>query len=399
MKINKLITAGVLCLGTLGVSNAATVYMTGSTADRANVQASLLSPASGVFASTPAYTVWDGGSTGNNAGNGGNWMTFSGTANATNGGGALVVKCHWSGSEAGVKDVVNSGLSEDFLSDAQSDGADHGTNQPGPGFDHSLVDLAMADAAQSFSQSSVLKGFSNIASNKEVSIIPFTFVRNNGLWTGTNITSSMFIQAQGLGCARAVFTGNAADINDFMYISGRDSGSGTRVNVFGDTGYGISTPANQIEINSSGVMQQVNGTFFGEIGYSSGGTLAKTMGANTTTSDDQALGLPGNGFSVIAYLSRGDANTALALTPTPAVELSYNGVVQSRANVIEGTHTLWGNEFIFARNGAGGLAIGVYKALAFGGINATISPTATTAIRLQDMHCTRSGPTSVPSHN
>jgi hypothetical protein len=171
------------------------------------------------------------------------------------------------------------------------------------------------------------------------------------------------------------------------------------VNVFGDTGYGISTPANQIEINSSGVMQQVNGTFFGEIGYSSGGTLAKTMGANTTTSDDQALGLPGNGFSVIAYLSRGDANTALALTPTPAVELSYNGVVQSRANVIEGTHTLWGNEFIFARNGAGGLAIGVYKALAFGGINATISPTATTAIRLQDMHCTRSGPTSVPSHN
>ena len=397
MKINKLITAGVLCLGTLGVSNAATVYLTGSTAVRGTVQAALLDPVSGVFASAPTYTVWDGGSGPNNAGNGGNYMTFIGTANATNGGGPLVIKCHWSGSEAGIHDVA-SGLSQNFLTDAQSDNADHGTNQPGPTFDHAAVNLAMGDNAQQFSQYSVLKGFTAIASNKFVCVIPFTFVRNNGLWTGTNITSSMFIQAQGLGCPRAVFSGNAADVNDFMYISGRDKDSGTRVNTFGDTGYGIGTPANQIEMNNAGDMQLVNGTYFGEIGFSSGGTLARTMGSDTTTKDDQALGLPGNGFSVVAYLSRGDADTALGLTPTHATELAYNGVVQSRANVIEGTHTLWGNEFIFAVNGVSGVSLGVYKALAFGGIDSKVG-TGTRAIRIVDMHTDRTGPTSAPSHH
>jgi hypothetical protein len=389
----KLVLAAALLSGA-GLSNAATVYITGSTANRANVQAALLSPASGVFASAPTYTVWDGGTGPNNAGNGGNYMTFIGTANATNGGGPLTVKCHWSGSEAGIHDVA-SGLSQDFLSAAQSDGADHGTNQPGPTFDHAPVDLAMGDNAQSFSQYSVLKGFLNIITNKQVSIIPFTFVRNPGAWTGSNITSEMFIQAQNLGCARAAFTGNAADVNDFIYVSGRDKDSGTRVNVFGDTGYGIGTTAGQIEINSSGNMISVGGNFFGDFGFSSGGTLARTMGASTVGKDDQVLGLPGAGFSVIAYLSRGDADTAIGVG---AVELTYNGVAESRANVIEGTYSLWGNEYIFQRNGAAAIAQGVYKALANGGIDATIG-TGTRAIRLSDMHCSRSGPTSPPFHN
>jgi hypothetical protein len=66
--------------------------------------------------------------------------------------------------------------------------------------------------------------------------------------------------------------------------------------------------------------------------------------------------------------------------------------------VIAGTHTLWGNEFILAVNGVRGTALGVYKALANGGIDSQVG-SGTKAIRIVDMHTTRIGPTSAPSHN
>jgi hypothetical protein len=173
------------------------------------------------------------------------------------------------------------------------------------------------------------------------------------------------------------------------------------VNTFGDTGYGIFATANQIEMDSSGNMQQVpplSGNYLGDFGYSSGGTLAGTMGANTTAATDQITGA--TGFSVVAYLSRGDANTA---TNHGAVELTYNGVAQNTANVLEGTHTLWGNEFILQHNGAGVTAQKVYKSLGpNGGIDSQIaSPPGSQAgaIRAGDMHSTRGGPNQDVLHN
>jgi hypothetical protein len=181
-----------------------------------------------------------------------------------------------------------------------------------------------------------------------------------------------------------------------MYISGRDNGSGTRVNTFGDTGFGIFTSPSQIEIDSTGNMILVGGVYAGDFGYSSGGTLAKTMGTSTVGKDDPYMATTGKGFSVVAYLSRGDADTAIGLG---AVELAYNGVAQSRANVIEGTHTLWGNEYILQHAGASVAAQGVYKVLGpLGGIDANVG-SGTKAIKLGDMHCTRNGPNSDPSHN
>jgi hypothetical protein len=392
MKLNKIILACALSAGFVSLSQAASVYVTGSTAMR-SIFFTALSTAGDIFSSAPAYTVYDGGSTGNNAGNGGNYMAFVGTATAANGGGPLTVKCHWSGSEEGIHDVA-SGLSQTFIADSAIDGADHGTNQPGA-TESQTVDLAMGDNAQSFSQFSVKKGFPNIVTNKFVGVITFTFVRNPGVWTGGNISSSQFRQAEGL-CPQAVFTGVATDTTNFVYVSGRNNLSGTRVNTFGDTGYGISTPAQQIQLDSSGNMiDQGGGVFQGDYGFSSGGTLAKTLGTSTTTKSDPITG--STGFSVVAYLSRGDADTAIGLS---AVELTYNGVAQSRTNVIEGTHTLWGNEFIFQHGGASVTAQKVYTTLSTSGtgIDAAIG-SGTKAIKTTDMHCTRTGPNADPSHN
>jgi len=393
MKLNQLFLAGALVLGQAGFANAATVYLTGSSAMRSTVYTALTAPGV-VFTTAPTVTVFDGGTTGNNAGSGANYMAFVGTATAAAGGGSLTVQCHWSGSEAGIHDVA-SGLSGTFIASGLLDGTDHGTNKPAS-FDTATVDLAMADNAQVYSQYSVLRGYPNIATNTPVGVITFTFVRNPGTWTGTNITASMFRQAAGGFCPLAAFSGNPADTSSYVYVSGRDKDSGTRVNAFGDTGFGIGTVPTQIQMNSAGNMVSVNGSYAGDFGFSSGGTLAKTMGANTVGKDDPWQGTVGQGFAVVAYLSRGDADTAIL---AGAVELSYNGVVQSRANVIEGTHTLWGNEYIMQRNGASVTAQNVYKVLGpNGGIDSKIG-TGTKAIRLSDMHATRTGPNSDPSHN
>jgi hypothetical protein len=409
--INRVMFAVAASLGLASLSSAqTTVYITGSTAMRGNVYNALIAPGV-IFQSAPTnQTFYDDGSPSNPSK--ANWMGFIGVATAANGGGVLTLKCHWSGSEAGVHDVASS-LAEDFIPDGQMNNSDNGTAVPTAPFDHSTVDIAMADNAQTFSLYSVKKGFTNVKTNAGVGVITFTFVRNPGVWTGTNISSSQFRQAENVStlatCPLAVFSGNAADTTTFVYISGRDNQSGTRVNTFGDTGYGIFAAANQIEMDSSGNMQQVpplSGNYLGDFGFSSGGTLAGTMGANTTATTDQITGA--TGFSVVAYLSRGDANTAIG---KGAVELNYNGVQQSTANVLEGKHTLWGNEFILQRNGASVAAQKVWLSLAptasgFGtggnGIDSQIAspPSAgASAIRFGDMHCTRTGPTTDPAHN
>jgi hypothetical protein len=387
MKINKFAMAAALGLGIAGVCNAGTVYLTGSTAMRGVVY-NTIKAAGVVFQAAPTTTLYQGGTTGNNAGSGANYMAFSGTL--VGGSGTTIIQCHWTGSEGGILDVASNTVSQNtFMDPSLMDGADHGTNVPALTVSAS-VNLAMADNAQSFSRTKK----PTLTTGSEVGVITFKWVRNPGKWTGSNVTDSQIRQALGGFCPLAVFTGNAADTS-YIYVSGRDNQSGTRVNAFGDSGFGILTTPVQIEMNGSGVMQQVGGVYGGDFGYSSGGTLAGTLGANTTAATDSLNG--GTGYSVIAYLSVGDAATAVT---AGATELTYNGVPFSPAAVIEGTYTFWGNEYIYQANNvtSGTEANNIYKLLsATTGINAFCD--GVKAIKLTDMHCTRTGPNSDPSHN
>jgi hypothetical protein len=379
MKLKQIILASAFTLGAVSLCEAGTIYLTGSTAMRSSIFTTITKPGS-VFTAAPVTTTYEGTSA-----SGANYMVFSGTL--VGGSGTTVIKCHWSGSEGGVKDVAL-GTSELFVDDSIVDGANH-TGSPGTTISHS-ADLAMADNSQAFSRTKTPL----LTTGAKVAVITFTWVRNPGLWTGSNVTDSMVRQALGGFCKRAVFTGNAADTGDYVYVSGRDNQSGTRVNAFGNTGFGILTPPNQIEMNSSGVMQDLqppDGVYAGDFGFSSGGTLAGTMGANTTAQADLWNGV--TGYSVIAYLSRGDANTAIT---AGATELTYNGIAQNSANVKEGTHTFWGNEYVYQKNGASSEAQNAYNNLVASIPN---DVNGTTAIKLTDMHCTRSGPTSDPAHN
>jgi hypothetical protein len=379
MKLKVIILASTFVLGAISLSEAGTIYLTGSTAMRSSIFTTIRAAGS-VFTAVPTTTTYEGSSQ-----SGANYMVFSGTL--VGGSGTTVIKCHWSGSEGGIKDVVT-GSTELFVDDSILDGAAH-TTSPGTTISHN-VDLAMADSSQAFSRNKTPA----LTTGQAVAVITFTWVRNPGLWTGSNLTDSMIRQALGGFCKRAVFSGNAADINDYVYVSGRDNQSGTRVNQYGECGFGIFTIPNQIEMDSSGNMLDLdppNGTYAGDFGFSSGGTLAGTLGANTTARPDLFNG--GSGYSVIAFLSRGDANTAIA---NGAIELTVNGVAQSSAAVKEGTYNYWGNEYIYQKNGASSEAQSVYNRMV---ISIPNDVNGTTAIKLTDMHATRTGPTSDPTHN
>jgi hypothetical protein len=373
--------AGALTLGVAGMVNAGTVYMTGSTAMRGVVYTTMRN-AGAVFTAVPTTTLFEGG------GSSANYMAFSGTL--VGGSGTTVIQCHWSGSEGGIRDVA-SGATEQFIDPSLLDGTDHGATSPSSTVGAS-ADLAMADNAQSFSRTKT----PTLATGSEVGIITFTWVRNPGQWTGSNVTDPMIRQALKGFCKRALFSGNSSDTG-YVYVSGRDNQSGTRVNAYGTTGFGIFTIPNQVEIDSNGNMLDLdppNGTYAGDYGYSSGGTLAGTLGGVTTNSSDLWNG--GTGFSVIAYLSRGDANTAIG---KGAVELTYNGVAQSSANVIEGTHSFWGNEYIYQSNSALTEAQSAYSRLANTSTGIPANCDGVKAIALSAMHAHRNGPTTDPVHN
>jgi hypothetical protein len=379
MKLKEIILASAFMLGAVSLCEAGTIYLTGSTAMRSSIFTTIRTAGS-VFTAVPTTTTYEGSSA-----SGANYMVFSGTL--VGGSGTTVIKCHWSGSEGGIRDVASS-ASELFVDDSIVDGANH-TTSPGTTISHN-VDLAMADNSQAFSRTKVPA----LTTGTNVAVITFTWVRNPGLWTGTNITDAMIRKALQGACKRAVFSGNVSDTNDFVYVSGRDNQSGTRVNQFGESGFGIFSFPNQIEMDSSGNMLDLdppNGTYAGDFGFSSGGTLAGTLGANTTAKPD--LFNSGSGYSVIAFLSRGDANTAIA---NGAIELTANGVAQNSANVKEGTYMYWGNEYIYQRNGVSSEAQSVYNRMV---ISIPTDVNGLTAIKLSDMHCVRNGPTTDSDHN
>ena len=380
MNTKSIILAGAFALGFASMASAATqyVYMTGSTAARNAFYLTIIDGTT-VFDATPTVIAQ-----GNSDPSKATYHLFHGKI----GGADTILKAHWSGSEAGISDIAGSGT-QTFLDDT----AVTATASPGP-FVNSVVDLAAADTDKAYSRNP-----SAAITGTKVCIIPFIWVKEKGSAAGlVNVTDQNVRQALKGYAVLAQFTGNSADTT-FVYVSGRDNGSGTRVNQFGDPGFGIFSSPFMVQIAANGSMidQTGFGTYLGDYGYSSGGPLATQMGYDLAqaTSVDVANGTGVEKFSVIAYLGRSDANTAEA---NGATDLTCNGVAYSNAAIKEGQYNLWGNEYVYRRNTSTSQATTVYnKLVAATGVSGHADGTMT--IKLTDMHCTRNGPTSDPVHN
>ena len=375
MNTKSILLAGAMSLGLVGLAQATSVvYMTGSTAGRGAIY-DTVTDGTNVFDAAPTI-VYQGATSARSAG----YVNFSNTVNGV----ATVLKCHWSGSEGGIADIAGSGT-EAFL----DDGAASDTNSTAPGpFVSSSVQLAAADNDKAYSKNPTAA----ITGNK-VAVIPFKWEKEKGSSANlVNVTDAAIRNALKGGNAKlALFTGNSADTTR-VFVSGRDNNSGTRVNAYGDTGFGIFSTPKQITLNANGSLLS-----FGNVGYSSGGDLAKQLGYDLTqaTSVDTAPGGDGTShFSVIGYVGMSDASTAEG---NGASALSYDGVPFSIAAILEGQYGFWGNYYVYGKNS--GLSTEASSILSSLEANVSSHADDTTLIKLTSMHATRNGPTSDPTHN
>ena len=367
MKTPKLILAALSALTLAGMANAqTTIHITGSTAYRAAAYAAIQSLLQTGF--TGAYT----GSSLNSA----NQAIFSGTTVTTVGGGfPVVVKTSWSGSVGGI--IV---LTKNFTVPNSAQGVTGGwlTNAELPssgvvgGASSTAIDPAVtADASfsDSFQTSTVyptpaLTGANGYTAGI-VGVIPFEWVSGAGNPANiTNITSQLGRAALANAATLYQVTGTVADQATSICVFGRDSDSGTRLETFAETGYGILVPPTQFDaIVSGGTIttleswpaQTTDGTAYpnGHEGYFSGGNLAaalNTPGAQTATNT-----LNFSPTDMIGYLGISDA--ASVTPPTSGANCtvcSYNGVPYSMQNVIQGLYTFWGYEHVYYRSGYAG---------------------------------------------
>ena len=393
MKSRTIMLAGALSLSLVGAANAQNrVYITGSTAYRNAINQTIFA----LFDSPPQVAAF-----GNTTYYKANTLDFEGTIGTV----PYIIKASWSGSEAGIKDVAT-GQTENFVDDIGTGSpvvtATATSSSAGAGqLSAHTVDLALADNAQSYSKTKTPV----LNNNTFIGIIPFVWVKNAQVTadqTGTDwarITNLTDAQARVLlsgGSVAALLTGNPADINHVVYVSGRDDGSGTRVNTFGETGFGIRTIPTQILIGGSAGSPTIANS--GNVGQSSGGTLANTLGfAGSLEAADPIAGV--TGWIALGYLGRSDADTAEGANGggvNGAQELTYNGVTESATAIQQGQYSFWGNEYIFQAPSVSPAAVTVYNGIVN---NVNAHTDGVHEISTTSMQATRLGPLSDPGHS
>ncbi|MDB6054991.1 MAG: hypothetical protein JWN25_2514 [Verrucomicrobiales bacterium] len=183
-------------------------------------------------------------------------------------------------------------------------------------------DLAFSDVFPSSANPPIAT--SAFQSDTKVGVVPFVYVKNNGMTGVNNITRDqavLLMTAGGLMPATFLGGSSAAPI----YLVGRDSGSGTRISVEKDIAY-KGTPFLWDK--------DISGNWISSPGLSSGSGVAAILG-NVAYTD------------AIGYLGLSD----FATINTKATALTFDGVAYSTANVISGSYALWGYEHLVTRIG------------------------------------------------
>jgi hypothetical protein len=414
------ITAALIALGIVSQASADNVvYLTGSTAFRSTAYNALHT----------AGVVFDGAVTEAEFGSsqsGANYMLFHGNINGT----ATYIDCAWSGSEAGIASAANvsiqntdkngnpialSGSPETWL---KADGSIAMTGLQGSAPSGSQLeasshgaDLAQADTSQAVSLTPNVPNTSTALKDYGVEgIVPFTFVKNaNSVpsteWTALSnisVPQANVLFSQGFQ-PTAFFTGVASQTNNYVYLVGRNKGSGTRANELADTGYGTTKPVQQFSIGE-GIELPATGTLFldyeGNNGYESGGGVATALGIDGSCAQPDPFFPSHSGWYAVGFLGCSDAIThGLAVSPN---WLTCDGVAESDGAVEEGQYVLWGHEHLFGSHNISGYQNTVGGKV-FSGIQSSIStlgsnPAAHDAgISLTFMHCDKSSDVAYPT--
>ena len=226
----------------------------------------------------------------------------------------VTVRLSFSGSGAGMV-AVDNGISVPTI-------------EPGTGTTNNLApDVALSDV---YPESANPPLDSSHFEQAIVGVIPFVWVKNNSLVGVTNITREqavLLMSSSGVvtnlgqpifGMPASFLGGNSQNP---VYLTGRDSGSGTRITVHKDIGF-TGTP--RYWGNQGITLVQTNG-------YSSGGGERGVIATNV---------------NVIGYLGLADANNISGTTSI----ISYEGIPFSISAVQNGSYPIWGYEHLVSRS-------------------------------------------------
>ncbi len=336
MKMIKTISALGLALGVASVAEAQqTVYITGSTAFRAQVYLGLRDM---------GLTVQASATSGNNN------FNFTGTVNntligtITNGSAGVSVQviCAFSGSTEGLNSIIND------VSPVYTNIAGSGFSYPN-GADLSFCDVQESSTVYGNDPVNEIVSFdgANSSFGAGVAVVPFCWAASaDGAAKINNITPYIAndIFVNGIETLN-FFDGVAADAGVNVYLTGRTNDSGTRIAAQQDVGFDPFQPVIQYTINGTLGTPPATGTWqnVGNNGYSSGGNVVK------------ALDVVGAG-DAIGYVGMADA----ASLKNGALPINYQGVSPfigstwtpnstpwNLAGIENGSYTFWSYEHLY----------------------------------------------------
>jgi hypothetical protein len=316
MKLNKTLSSLALVLGLTAAAQAQNVYITGSTAFRAQIFNAL---------GDLGLTVQQSGTSGNNS------FTFTGTISDKSVGTVLdlsqfpgfvgstvTVYANFSGSAEGVDDLITP-KSHTYLSVGPSGS---GT------FNSSQIDIAMSDVSQASTpeanSADQLMEIQNATDGSKkpftgVAVQPFAFVVDGNASAIQNITQEnfkdLFLGTSDGQLPMSFFTGTNTNA---VYAIGRYPLSGTRITAILDDQYGL--PASKL---TQWALSADGSTTPG---------LASTDTASPPTAGDQWLDVTTNG-----YFSGGNLGSALEDASVNSAPAALGYVSWSDASKLKGT--------------------------------------------------------------
>jgi hypothetical protein len=363
MKFISKLAAGVVAAALAGQASAATITIniTGATSFRSAVNAALLAQFTGKTGFGYRYVGTDFP--------GASQAVFTGVLVAA--GDTYVVRTSFSGSGSGMA-AIQAGTNQSFIpaaaATATTDAAAQGYAST---FDSVPAKFAFSDVYPGTAGVSAT-GLVEANSGNPVAVGGFKFMTNFG-GPALNITSQNFRAfANNPGLSQDFFDGSGNSTP--VYLIGRDNGSGTRLTVLAETGYGVGNAISQkygssitgaVTTNNYAITgladvpagtgnftsatARVNrATAAGNGGYNSGGDVVKTLAADY--SNVTVTGAQATTGTVIAlgYAGTADAATAANYGRAP-VECKYNGATYSDTAVYSGVYTLWCYEHFYSK--------------------------------------------------
>lgn len=361
MKLISKITVAALAMMAVGQASAASttiINITGSTAFRTAVNTALLQQFNG-------KTNWGYLYTGTSQ-TGSSKALYKGELSAGN---LYIIRTSFNGSGTGIQKLVTNATDINFIDSAATTATtDAGAKSYAGATVNTNARVSLSDVYQgstAFKSPALLEA---TVDGFPIAVAGFKFFTNFGQ-PSLNITPQNFAAlAANPGLPLNFFNGLGSSTP--VYLVGRDNGSGTRITVLAETGYGVNNPVIQYYgsaetgtakaadyahtaiafVPTSGGISTLtlDPSLGGNGGYTSGGDVAIALGADTTSVSVDG-GAPGP-VALLGYMGSGDAASAATFGRAPVL-CTYNGVAYSDAAIQSGQYTLWGYEHLYTKTG------------------------------------------------